>query len=111
MGVCLSQMNRTSILGVNGKKIQANALELLDNGYCDVICTDTHRASGNRIEQLRCDSVVSSVSVLRMRISYSHENFKLLLSNKEILNIEVERKRNYLVSLEIEMARKKKKSI
>ena len=106
---CILQMNRTSILGVNGKKIQANALELLDNGYCDVICTDTHRASGNRIEQL--SDVYSFVS---KRIGHGnadilfYENPKLLLSNKEILNIEVEKKRNFLVLWEIEMARKKR---
>ena len=91
---CVLQMNRTSILGVNGKKIQANALELLDNGYCDIICTDTHRASGNRIEQL--SDVYSFVS---KRIGSEnadilfYENPKLLLSDKEILNIEVEKKK------------------
>ena len=91
---CILQLNRTSILGVNGKKIQSNALELLDNGYCDVICTDTHRASGNRIEQL--SDVYSFVS---KRIGSEnadilfYENPKLLLSNKKILNIEVEKKK------------------
>lgn len=91
---CILQLNRTSILGVNGKKIQSNALELLDNGYCDVICTDTHRASGNRIEQLS-----DVYAVVGKRIGFDnadilfYENPKLLLSNKEILNIEVEKKK------------------
>ena len=68
--------------------------EFLDNGYCDVICTDTHRASGNRIEQL--SDVYSFVS---KRIGSEnadilfYENPKLLLSDKEILNIEVEKKK------------------
>ena len=91
---CVLQMNRTSILGVNGKKIQSNALELLDNGYCDVICTDTHRASGNRIEQL---SDVYAVVGKRIGSENAdilfYENPKRLLSNKEILNIEVVKKK------------------
>ena len=88
------QLNRTSILGVNGKKIQANALELLDKGYCDVICTDTHRASGNRIEQLSdVYSVVSKRIGSENADILFYENPKLLLSNKEILNIEVEKKK------------------
>ena len=91
---CVLQMNRTSILGVNGKKIQSNALELLDNGYCDVICTDTHRASGNRIEQLSdVYSVVSKRIGSENADTLFYENPKLLLSNKEILNIEVEKKK------------------
>ena len=91
---CVLQMNRTSILGVNGKKIQANALELLDNGYCDVICTDTHRASGNRIEQLSdVYSVVSKRIGSENADILFYENPKRLLSNKEILNIEVEKKK------------------
>ena len=79
---------------MNGKKIQANALELLDNGYCDVICTDTHRASGNRIEKLS-----DVYSVVSKRIGQGnadilfYENPKLLLSNKAILNIEVVKKK------------------
>ena len=40
-----------------------------------------------------------------------YENPKLLLSNKEILNIEVEKKRNCLVSLGDRNGKKEKKSI
>ena len=51
MGI-LIQVNRTSLLGLHGKTIQKNAWDLLENGYASIICTDTHRAQGNRVEIL-----------------------------------------------------------
>lgn len=91
---CILQMNRTSILGSNGKTIQNNALELLDEGYCDVICTDTHRASGHRIEKLS-----DVYAVVSNRIGQDNadilffENPKRILSGKEIVDIEVTKKK------------------
>lgn len=91
---CVLQINRTSILGMHGKKIQSNALSLLDNGYCDVIATDTHRASGNRISKL---SDVYSIVSKRIGIENAdilfYENPKRILSDMEILNIEVVKKK------------------
>lgn len=91
---CILQLNRTSIIGVNGKKIQANALALLDDGYCDVIATDTHRANGSRI------SMLSDVySVVGKRIGFDnadilmYTNPKRILEDKDILNIEVVKKK------------------
>lgn len=91
---CVLQINRTSILGMHGKTIQSNALSLLDDGYCDVIGTDTHRASGHRISKLS-----DAYSVVSKRIgSYNadilfFENPKRILSDMDILNIEVVKKK------------------
>lgn len=91
---CVLQINRTSILGMHGKKIQSNALSLLDNGYCDVIATDAHRANGSRI------SMLSDVySVVGKRIGFDnadilmYTNPKRILEDKDILNIEVVKKK------------------
>lgn len=91
---CVLQINRTSILGMHGKKIQFNALSFLDNGYCDVIATDTHRANGSRI------SMLSDVySVVGKRIGFGnadilmYTNPKRILEDKDILNIEVVKKK------------------
>ncbi len=91
---CVLQINRTSILGMHGKKIQSNALSFLDNGYCDVIATDTHRANGSRI------SMLSDVySVVGKRIGFDnadilmYTNPKHILEDKDILNIEVVKKK------------------
>ena len=91
---CVLQINRTSILGMHGKKIQFNALSFLDNGYCDVISTDTHRANGSRI------SMLSDVySVVGKRIGFGnadilmYTNPKRILEDKDILNIEVVKKK------------------
>lgn len=91
---CVLQINRTSILGMHGKKIQSNALSFLDNGYCDVIGTDTHRSSGSRI------SMLSDVySVVGKRIGFDnadilmYTNPKRILEDKDILNIEVVKKK------------------
>lgn len=91
---CVLQINRTSVLGMHGKQIQKNALALLDDGYCDVIATDTHRANGSRI------SMLSDVfSVVNRRIGSENadilffENPKCILNDKDILNIEVVKKK------------------
>ena len=91
---CVLQINRTSILGMHGKTIQSNALSLLDDGYCDVIGTDTHRSSGNRIAKLS-----DAYSVVSKRIGSEnadilfYENPKRILSDMDILNIEVVKKK------------------
>lgn len=91
---CVLQINRTSILGMHGKTIQSNALSLLDNGYCDVIATDTHSSSGNRISKLS-----DAYSVVSKRIGSEnadilfYENPKRILSDMDILNIEVVKKK------------------
>lgn len=91
---CVLQINRTSILGMHGKQIQSNALSLLDNGYCDVIATDTHRASGDRISKL---SDVYSIVSKRIGIENAdilfYENPKRILNDMDILNIEVVKKK------------------
>lgn len=93
MGYVL-QINRTSILGMHGKTIQSNALSLLDEGYCDVIGTDTHRSSGNRISKLS-----DAYSVVSKRIGSEnadilfYENPKRILNDMDILNIEVVKKK------------------
>lgn len=91
---CVLQINRTSILGMHGKQIQSNALSLLDNGYCDVIATDAHRANGSRIFMLS-----DVYSVVGKRIGFDnadilmYTNPKRILEDKDILNIEVVKKK------------------
>ena len=93
---CVLQINRTSILGMHGKQIQSNALSLLDNGYCDVIATDTHRASGNRISKLSDVYSVVSKRIGKENASVlMYENPKRILSDMDILNIEVVKKKKH----------------
>lgn len=91
---CVLQINRTSILGMHGKSIQSNALSLLDDGYCDVIATDAHRANGSRISML---SDVYSVVGKRIGVDNAdilmYTNPKRILEDKDILNIEVVKKK------------------
>lgn len=46
------QVNRTSILGMNGNSAKANAIKLIENNLAHVVSTDTHRISGSRIEKM-----------------------------------------------------------
>ena len=93
---CVLQINRTSILGMHGKSIQSNALSLLDDGYCDLIGTDTHRSSGNRITKLS-----DVYAVVGKRIGFDNAdilfyvNPKRILSDMDILNIEVAKKKKH----------------
>lgn len=93
---CVLQINRTSILGMHGKSIQSNALSLLDDGYCDLIGTDTHRSSGNRISKLS-----DVYAVVGKRIGFDnadilfYENPKRILSDMDILNIVVAKKKKH----------------
>lgn len=93
---CILQINRTSILGMHGKSIQSNALSLLDDGYCDLIGTDTHRSSGNRITKLS-----DVYAVVGKRIGFDNAdilfyvNPKRILSDMDILNIVVAKKKKH----------------
>ena len=49
---CKIQVNRTSILGLQGKVVQKNALCLLESGMVHIVATDTHRTTGSRIPRL-----------------------------------------------------------
>ncbi|MGN1277676.1 MAG: tyrosine-protein phosphatase, partial [Floccifex sp.] len=46
------QINRTSLLGLHGKRIEKNAKQLLKKGYVHIVSSDCHRASGHRISIL-----------------------------------------------------------
>ena len=93
---CVLQINRTSILGMHGKQIQSNALSLLDNGYCDATATDTHRASGNRISKLSDVYSVVSKRIGKENASVlMYENPKRILSDMDIFNIEVVKKKKH----------------
>ena len=93
---CVLQINRTSILGMHGKSIQSNALSLLDDGYCDLSGTDTHRSSGTRISKLS-----DVYAVVGKRIGFDnadilfYENPKRILSDMDILNIVVAKKKKH----------------
>lgn len=49
---CLLQINRTSLMGFQGKVIQRNAHHLVKNKMTHLVASDTHRTVGNRIEKL-----------------------------------------------------------
>lgn len=91
---CKIQVNRTSIIGQQGKIIQKNALALLDAGLAHIVATDTHRINGSRISKL---SDVYTMIAKR----YGEENAQLLtyynpmsiIENKGLENmVEVKRK-------------------
>ena len=69
---CYIQVNRTSLLGSQGKRIQKNGFELLKNNMAHLIATDAHRAQGTRI------CVLSDVYDL-VRKKYGEENANILL--------------------------------
>ena len=46
---CYIQVNRTSIMGYQGRAAEKNSHELLKKGLCHFVATDAHRASGHRV--------------------------------------------------------------
>ena len=82
MGVVM-QVNRTSLLGFHGKTIQKNAWELIEQGYASIVCTDTHRAHGNRIEKLS-----DIEEILTERIGIANTKLLLYTNPVHILNNE-----------------------
>ncbi len=91
------QINRTSINGAHGKVCQENAFKILDAGLAHVVATDTHRASGSRVEKLS-----DAWQILADR--YGEENADLLLSENPKAVLKGEKVRNMNIS-----APKKKK--
>lgn len=46
---CYIQVNRTSILGMHGDICEKNAYKLMHNGLAQMVASDAHRSTGNRI--------------------------------------------------------------
>ena len=90
------QVNRTSLLGMNGKTIQKNAWQLIEEGYASLVCTDTHRSQGSRIEVLSdiYEELVSRVGQENAeRLLW--ENPVRILNNMQVLPLKkVNKKRN-----------------
>ena len=46
------QVNRTSLLGMNGNSVKQNARKLIESNLVHVVSTDTHRIHGSRIAKM-----------------------------------------------------------
>ena len=81
------QINRTSLYGIHGKTIQKNATSLMEQGYCHVIATDTHRSEGSRVEIL---SDIYSEIKKKYGEDYANLLFKTnpyrILTNQEVIS-------------------------
>ncbi|WP_276932439.1 tyrosine-protein phosphatase [Dubosiella newyorkensis] len=84
------QINRTSLQGMHGKTIQANAWWLIEHGYGHIICTDTHRAEGHRVEKLSDieTELIEKVGIENAKKLLYSNPLRILL-NKPIEQIEV----------------------
>lgn len=49
---CIIQVNRTSLLGLQGSTCQEHAKTLIEHGLVHILASDTHRCSGDRICKL-----------------------------------------------------------
>lgn len=89
------QINRTSLLGLSGSNAQKNAWKLLEKGVGHLVCTDTHRASGSRIE---CLSDVYNQLINKIGEENAHllcyKNPQSILMGDEVKDLEI-RKRKF----------------
>lgn len=90
------QINRTSLLGLHGKTIKKNAWELIENGYAALICTDTHRADGHRIEILSDvhEELIQRVGEEKAKMLLYTNPLKILL-NKKVVPVEKTEKKGF----------------
>ena len=84
------QINRTSINGSHGKIAKENAFKILDAGLAHVVASDTHRASGTRVEKLS-----DAWQILADRYGEANadlllsDNPKAILENRDVEDMEV----------------------
>lgn len=88
------QINRTSLLGLNGSRTQKHAWKLLENGFGHLVCTDTHRCKGSRIECLsdvyaRLEKKIGQENAQLL----CYENPKALLNGEEVKSIHIKKKK------------------
>ncbi len=93
------QINRTSINGNHGKIAKENAFKILDAGLAHVVASDTHRASGTRVEKLS-----DAWQILADRYGEANadlllsDNPKAILENRDVEDMEatVKKKKRFL---------------
>ena len=86
------QVNASSLLGVHGKKVMANAYALIDNGLAHVVASDTHRCDGQR-----CPRFKETFDVLSKKYDYEvvrklmYDNPLHIIENEDVEDIEVKK--------------------
>ena len=88
------QINRTSLMGMSGESAQSNAWQLLENGVGHIICTDTHRSSGSRVECLSdaYDEVCERIGSENAELLF-YKNCVSILKGEEVEDLEVIKKK------------------
>ncbi len=94
------QINRTSLMGFSSKQSKKNAWELLENGVGHLVCTDTHRCEGSRVECLSdaYDEVCDRIGKENANLLF-FENPKSILKGEEVEDLEVIKKKKRRFSL------------
>lgn len=88
------QINRTSLMGMSGQTAYKNAWELLEKGVGHLVCTDTHRCSGTRVERLSdaYEEVEKKFGSENADLLF-YENPKAILEGREVEELEVKKKK------------------
>ncbi len=92
------QINRTSLMGLTGSRSKKNAWQLIEKGVGHLVCTDTHRCEGSRVECLS-----DAYEQLEKRIGQEnaqllcYENPKSILNGEEVKNISVKKKKRFRI--------------
>lgn len=94
---CVIQINRTSLLGNNGKIAQKNAKKCIELNLAHIVASDTHRINGSRI----CKMSDVYEFIVKEYGQYTGDllcsiNPKRLLENQELIQIKNTQKKNFL---------------
>lgn len=96
----LSQVNATSLTGLNGTKVRETALTLLRHGMVHFIASDAHTCRGRAPRLLKSREIVRSEMGEDIAINLFEKNGLSVINNKEIDiadPIRVDRKRKYFI--------------
>ena len=88
------QINRTSLMGFSSKQSQKNAWELLEYGVGLLVCSDTHRCKGSRVECLSdaYEEVCKRIGEENANLLF-FENPKSILKGIEVEDLEIIKKK------------------
>ncbi len=94
------QINRTSLMGYSSKQSKENAWNLLENGIGHIVCTDTHRCEGFRVECLSdaYNDVCNRIGEENANLLF-FKNPKSILKGEEVEDLEIIKKKKRHFSL------------
>ncbi len=94
------QINRTSLMGYSSKQSKENAWKLLENGIGHIVCTDTHRCEGSRVECLSdaYNEVCNRIGEENANLLF-FKNPKSILKGEEVEDLEIIKKKKRHFSL------------